>query len=447
MPNKLRQVIEFDTIADAISADVAWQDNDKVMVGTGASKMWYDFEATTALPTNGTSVVAVSGGYLIMQGAATAGNSGSEWIVDSSNTGTGTTEVSGSYTVGSMRRNGSVSISNTSSAGFNIYNYDTTGEYKAKMYSGSSSAPTQYAGYNGAALSGLTVYDGTSASQQAALICHSAGVWSATSKPTQWRLSTTPVNSTTPWNMLYASSEGNLGVGKYSSNAATTIDVQGSHSFRMVETSAATYVIAADDSTVLLNSAVSQSVTLPPATAYPGRIITVVNQYNTEKVLTSYYNNFGTLGSIIPKRSVVVVQAVSGVWRQINNQAPTATSWATTLAAAGAVLNVDNIFYVYAAATTYTLSISAISAARPIHYKSHAITGATSVVQASSTAFTSVTAPLYPSALAIASAPGTSSQIVWSLVVDATTWAVYEISYVRATATAVHIKVTKIITP
>ena len=446
MPTKLRQVIEFNTIADAIAADIAWQDNDKVVVGTDASKMWYDFESATTLPTNGTSVVAVSGGYLIMQGTA-AGSSGSEWFTDASNTGTSTTEASGSYTTGSIRRTGTVSVSNTSNFGFNIYNYGTSGDYRVKMYSGTMAAPAQFTGYNGSSLVSLAAYDGVAGTMQAGITCMAAETWSATSRPTQWRLSTTPIGSTTPWNMLYAASTGKLGVGVYASNPTSTLTVAGSCALGAVDTSAAAYTVLDTESTILLSATAYQAVTLPSATSYNNRIITVVNNAKVTKSLASYYDLSNRPTSTMPPRATIVVQSIGGVWRQINDTSHYSIAWELNMQPAGTKLNVDGLFYVQAAASTYTLSISGINTVRSIQYKSHSITGVTSAVRSSSNTFAAVSAPLSPAVLAISVAPGTSSQVVTSIVTDTATWATYEIRYMRVSSTAVNIRVTKLIQP
>lgn len=121
----------------------------------------------------------------------------------------------------------------------------------------------------------------------------------------------------------------------------TTSDIAGSHSFNVttIPVTAAPYVVTALDSTIYVNATVatsgSQEIQFPAATAFPRRIITVVNPTSVVPHVTTITDAanglsqiggqsnviLGNLGSVrLDARSVesVTYQSINGVWRVID---------------------------------------------------------------------------------------------------------------------------------
>jgi hypothetical protein len=98
----------------------------------------------------------------------------------------------------------------------------------------------------------------------------------------------------------------------------STLDVLGSYGVAITTSSAASLVLLATDSTVVLTLAGLQNIVLPSATTVLRRIITLSNPTAIAKITSAYLNLTGTSTTTIPANSTITLQSDGANWRLLD---------------------------------------------------------------------------------------------------------------------------------
>lgn len=133
---------------------------------------------------------------------------------------------------------------------------------------------------------------------------------------------------------------GLVGIG----TAAPTSDLHlvGSIAMATTSTSSAAYTILSTDNTVFLNLAGTQTITLPAASSFNGRIMTFINTAANFKTISTYTTKFGVTNTTIYNRKTLIIQSDGTVWREIggNNDEATLSSTVASVVIAGVTFSI-----------------------------------------------------------------------------------------------------------
>jgi hypothetical protein len=123
---------------------------------------------------------------------------------------------------------------------------------------------------------------------------------------------------------IFVGSNNLTAFGGNGSQAVNTVDNFGSEGVGFSDISTATYTVVPADSTIWLNAATLQTVTIQAASSFPRRRITFVNPTSIDKALSLSYTRLdGITVTNIPAFSSVTIQSNGTIWKQIQGSADT----------------------------------------------------------------------------------------------------------------------------
>lgn len=120
-------------------------------------------------------------------------------------------------------------------------------------------------------------------------------------------------------------------------DALSTFDDNGSFALAITNVAAGNYTAATTDSVIYLNSATTQTLTLPAATGVNRRIYTISNPSSINKVITSYLGLDGIASTVIPAKSVLEIQSDGTSWKTIGLNTSNGVSSVPVIVAKGRV--------------------------------------------------------------------------------------------------------------
>jgi hypothetical protein len=130
-------------------------------------------------------------------------------------------------------------------------------------------------------------------------------------------------------------------VGVNTITPTTHLDVNGSHGVGIRLDAAATVTVALTDSTIILTAATTQTVTLPTASSFNRRILTIVNTGGVQKLAsTIYLQMYNAVGiTDFPPNSSTTLQSNGTNWYVATTTMPVKSFFKTTSIAATAIPN------------------------------------------------------------------------------------------------------------